>query len=137
MNRINSLFAVVVVLAVASVCHAQEKPALYVVSVGISKYHDKRFEHGVAYAAKDAQDFTSHFVAQRGKMFETVESKLLCDEQATRGRANVGSVVKLVNLETKREQTFKLVSATEVDPAQGKISIQSPVGCRDEPCHGR
>jgi transcription elongation factor GreA len=33
-----------------------------------------------------------------------------------------------VNLATNREQTFKLVSATEVNPAEGKISIQSPVG---------
>jgi transcription elongation GreA/GreB family factor len=44
------------------------------------------------------------------------------------GRANVGSVVKVLNVNADREQTFTLVSPTEVDPSAGKISIQSPMG---------
>ena len=44
------------------------------------------------------------------------------------GRANVGSTVKVLNMDQDREQIFQLVSPSEVDPAGGKISVQSPVG---------
>ena len=64
--------------------HAQDRPTLHMVSVGISKYQDRRFESGVAFAAKDAQDVAALFAGQRGKMFGRVESKLLTDRDATR-----------------------------------------------------
>ena len=44
------------------------------------------------------------------------------------GRTNVGSTVKVLNMDQDREQIFQLVSPSEVDPAGGKISVQSPVG---------
>jgi transcription elongation factor GreA len=40
----------------------------------------------------------------------------------------VGSVVKLLNVEHDREQEFTLVSPAEVDPSNGKISMESPIG---------
>ncbi len=36
--------------------------------------------------------------------------------------------MKLLNVSSSKEQTFHLVSPNEVDPAKGKISIESPVG---------
>jgi transcription elongation factor GreA len=36
--------------------------------------------------------------------------------------------VRVLNLKADREQTFHLVSPNEVDPSNGKISIESPVG---------
>lgn len=87
---------------------------------------DKDFrENAPLDAARDEQ---GQLEARIRDLESRLRNAVIIDEQAKRGRANVGSVVKLVNLETKREQTFKLVSATEVDPSQGKISIQSPVG---------
>ena len=44
------------------------------------------------------------------------------------GRTNVGSTVKVLNMDQDREQIFQLVRPSEVDPAGGKISVQSPVG---------
>jgi transcription elongation factor GreA len=53
---------------------------------------------------------------------------VIIDAGAKRGRANVGSVVKLLNIEQDREQEFTLVSPAEVDPRNGKISMESPIG---------
>lgn len=41
---------------------------------------------------------------------------------------HVGSTVTVVNRETGREATYKIVGSTEAAPAEGKISDESPVG---------
>ena len=41
---------------------------------------------------------------------------------------HVGSTVTVVNRETGREATYKIVGSTEASPAEGKISDESPVG---------
>lgn len=87
---------------------------------------DKDFrENAPLDAARDEQ---GQLEARIRDLESRLRNAVIIDEQAKGGRANVGSVVKLMNLATQREQTFTLVSATEVDPSQGKISIQSPVG---------
>lgn len=87
---------------------------------------DKDFrENAPLDAARDEQ---GQLEARIRDLENRLRNAVIIDEQAKGGRANVGSVVKLVNLDTSREQTFTLVSATEVNPSQGKISIQSPVG---------
>ena len=53
---------------------------------------------------------------------------VIIDPSQKQGRANVGSTVKLLNVNSSKEQVFHLVSPNEVDPAKGKISIESPVG---------
>ncbi len=87
---------------------------------------DKDFrENAPLDAARDEQ---GQLEARIRDLEGRLRNAVIIDEHAKGGRANVGSVVKLMNLDTSREQTFMLVSATEVDPSQGKISIQSPVG---------
>lgn len=87
---------------------------------------DKDFrENAPLDAARDEQ---GQLEAHIRDLETRLRNAVIIDEQAKGGLANVGSVVKLVNLDTSREQTFTLVSATEVNPALGKISIQSPVG---------
>jgi len=87
---------------------------------------DKDFrENAPLDAARDEQ---GQLEARIRDLENRLRNAVIIDEDAKGGRANVGSTVVLVNLATNREQTFKLVSATEVNPAEGKISIQSPVG---------
>jgi len=87
---------------------------------------DKDFrENAPLDAARDEQ---GQLEARIRDLESRLRNAVIIDEHAKGGRANVGSTVRLVNLDTKREQTFMLVSATEVDPSKGKISIQSPVG---------
>lgn len=47
------------------------------------------------------------------------------DEEGTVGRS---STVKIKNLETDQELTYRLVGFTQSDPLAGKISDESPVG---------
>ena len=47
------------------------------------------------------------------------------DEEGTVGRS---SIVKIKNVETGDEVTYRLVGFTQSDPLAGKISDESPVG---------
>jgi transcription elongation factor GreA len=87
---------------------------------------DKDFrENAPLDAARDEQ---AHLEARIRDIEERLRHAVIIDEEAKQGRANVGSVVTLLNVEQDTPQTFTLVSPTEVDPSAGKISVQSPVG---------
>jgi transcription elongation factor GreA len=87
---------------------------------------DKDFrENAPLDAARDEQ---GHLESRIRDIEQRLRRAVIIDRDAKRGRANVGSTVKLLNIERDREQVFMLVSPTEVDPAKGKISIESPVG---------
>ena len=59
-----------------------EKPALYLLAIGVSHYADAQFALG--YPAKDAHDFAAIYQAQQGKLFRKVSCKLLTDADASR-----------------------------------------------------
>ncbi|MFA7248826.1 MAG: transcription elongation factor GreA [Dehalococcoidia bacterium] len=87
---------------------------------------DKDFrENAPLDAARDEQ---AHLEARIRDLETRLRNAVIIDEESKGGRANVGSVVRLLNLKTDREQSFTLVSPTEVDPANGKISVASPMG---------
>ena len=87
---------------------------------------DKDFrENAPLDAARDQQ---AHLEARIRVIEDQLRHAVIIDPEAKRGRANVGSTVKVLNLDADREQTFQLVSPSEVDPPGGKISVESPVG---------
>jgi len=87
---------------------------------------DKDFrENAPLDAARDEQ---AHLEAKIRETEDRLRHAVIIDAEAKGGRANVGSVVKLLNIEHDREQEFTLVSEAEVDPTNGKISMQSPIG---------
>jgi transcription elongation factor GreA len=87
---------------------------------------DKDFrENAPLDAARDEQ---AHLEMRIRDLESKLRNAVIIDEDAKAGRANVGSVVVLLNLASQKEQEYTLVSPTEVDPKAGKISIQSPVG---------
>ena len=87
---------------------------------------DKDFrENAPLDAARDAQ---AHLEARIRDIEGRLRHAVIIDPNQKKGRANVGSTVKLLNVGSEREQVFQLVSPSEVDPANGKISIESPVG---------
>ena len=55
---------------------------LFVLAVGVSKY--ARREYSLALAAKDAADVDAVFKGNAGRLYSSVESRLLTDERATR-----------------------------------------------------
>ncbi|MSQ31000.1 MAG: transcription elongation factor GreA [Dehalococcoidia bacterium] len=87
---------------------------------------DKDFrENAPLDAARDEQ---GHLEARIRDLESRLRHAVIIDENAKHGRANVGSLVRLLNTATKKEQSFTLVSPNEVDPSKGKISIASPMG---------
>ncbi len=87
---------------------------------------DKDFrENAPLDAARDSQ---AHLEARIRDIEARLRHAVIIDPSQKHGRANVGSTVKLLNVASAKEQVFHLVSPNEVDPAKGKISIESPVG---------
>jgi transcription elongation factor GreA len=87
---------------------------------------DKDFrENAPLDAARDSQ---AHLEARIRAIEDQLRHAVIIDPDQKAGRANVGSTVRVLNLKADREQTFHLVSPNEVDPSNGKISVESPVG---------
>ncbi|MEE8444231.1 MAG: caspase family protein, partial [Alphaproteobacteria bacterium] len=66
----------------------QEKPRLYVLAVGVSKYRDPALR--LELAAKDAADFAAILERQEGRAFGTVRVRILRDGEATRKNLRQG-----------------------------------------------
>ena len=59
----------------------------------------------------------------------TLKNAVLIDEEGmTNEHVHVGSTVRLLNLRTDSEVTYKIVGSNEANPSEGKISDESPVG---------
>ncbi len=59
----------------------------------------------------------------------TLKNAVLIDEEGiSNEHIHVGSKFRIQNLNTGSEVTYKLVGSNEADPAEGKISDESPVG---------
>ncbi len=77
---------------------ANGKPGstLYVLSIGISKYKNVR---PLRYADKDALDMSNALRFQAGSLYDSVESYVLVNEEATRG--NIYSVINKISKKAK------------------------------------
>lgn len=60
------------------------RPRVYVVAVGVSEYQDAQLK--LEFPSKDATDFAQFMQAQQGRMYSTVEVRLVTDRQATRAK---------------------------------------------------
>ena len=59
----------------------------------------------------------------------TLKNAVIIDEEGiSNEHIHVGSKVKLLNLKTDSEVTYKIVGSNEANPSEGKISDESPVG---------
>jgi WD40 repeat protein len=63
----------------------QSKPRLYVLAVGVSEYQKPDLRLNLA--AKDALDFAGSWADQKGKLYSSVDVRMLTDAQAT--KANI------------------------------------------------
>ena len=81
-----------------------------------AEYHSAKEEQAMLHAKiKDVED-------------KIARSSILEEQDIDTSKAYMGATVKLLNLKSKREITYKLVSPVEADMANGKISTASPVG---------
>ncbi len=83
-------------------------------------------ENAEYHAAKEAQ---AHLHARiRDTEDKIARSEVIDDQDFDSDKAYVGSSVRVLNKNTKKEVTYQLVSPVEADMAAGKISTKSPVG---------
>jgi transcription elongation factor GreA len=80
-----------------------------------SEYHD----------AKNAQ---AHLETRIKRLQAMRRNAVVVEPGSTRGEAALGVAVTVRDLESRREATHTLVSASESDPANGRLSIDSPLG---------
>jgi transcription elongation factor GreA len=80
-----------------------------------SEYHD----------AKDAQ---AHLETRIQRLRERRRNAVVVDPGAGDGTVGIGVAVTVRDLDSGRESTHAIVSATEADPANGRLGIDSPLG---------
>lgn len=77
-------------------------------------------------AAKDAQ---GHLEARIAKLETTVGNARIVDESAVDdSTVRILSKVRVMNHKVKKEALYTIVAAAEASFAQGKISVDSPIG---------
>ena len=77
-------------------------------------------------AAKEEQGKIHTRIAELREMI--AHAKVIDESQIDESKISVGSIVVLYNVERAREFTYHIVGSYETDPANGKISDDSPVG---------
>ena len=77
-------------------------------------------------AAKDAQRDNETRIEEIEALLKNVE--VITEEDVSGDKVSIGAKVKVKNVDTKKEMTFKIVGTNEADSLAGKISNESPVG---------
>jgi transcription elongation factor GreA len=80
-----------------------------------SEYHD----------AKDAQ---AHLETRIQRLRERRRNAVVVEPSSADGTVGIGVAVTVRDLDSGREATHAIVSATESDPANGRLGIDSPLG---------
>ena len=80
-----------------------------------SEYHD----------AKNAQ---AHLETTIRRLRELRRNAVVVEPGAQAGAVSIGGEVTVRDLESGRETTYAIVSASESDPAGGRLGIDSPLG---------
>ena len=77
-------------------------------------------------AAKNEQ---AHLEKRMAELENKLSQASLIDEESmARDKVLIGAMVTMIDLDTKEESVYTLVSSEEADLAQSKISTSSPIG---------
>lgn len=76
--------------------------------------------------AKNEQAQVEVRIVQLEKILKN--AKIIDENEVTTDVVSVGSIVKLLHMESKEEVEYLIVGSTEADPDSFKISNESPVG---------
>jgi transcription elongation factor GreA len=82
-------------------------------------------ENAEYHAAKDAQ---AHLETKILQLREQLLTARVVEDSDTRDAVGFGSTVEVEDEATSRRNTYKLVSALEAAPSDGKLAFDSPVG---------
>ena len=99
------------------------KPRLFVLAIGVGDYQNQQVTNLGALPAKDARDFVEAIKRQQGRLYESVEVRLLTDAQATRD--NVVDALEWLQRQPRQfDVSMLFVSGHGVnDPAMGYLFL--------------
>ena len=83
-------------------------------------------ENAEYHAARERQSFVKARIGQLVDQLNKLNDLNMTD--IPDDKVGYGSSVTVVNVDTDDEVSFTFVSANEVNPAEGKISVSSPIG---------
>ncbi|MDI6600260.1 MAG: transcription elongation factor GreA [Thermoanaerobacteraceae bacterium] len=76
--------------------------------------------------AKNEQAFIEGRIAQIEQMLRN--AKVIDEDDVSIESANIGTTVRILDMESNEEDEYTLVSSAEADPMHNKISDESPIG---------
>ena len=76
--------------------------------------------------AKTEQGKTESRINELEEMLKHV--KVISDKEVKNDTVSVGNTVKVLDIDFDEELEYAIVGSTEADPAQGRVSDQSPIG---------
>lgn len=76
--------------------------------------------------AKNEQAFVEGRIKEIKHLIDN--AKVIKDDEVSNDEVNLGTTVRLHNLDEDSYITYKLVGTAEVDPLENKISNESPIG---------
>lgn len=77
-------------------------------------------------AAKEAQGLLELKISEKESVL--ANARILDESQVDTSKVAILTSVTIKNIKLGKEMTFKLVSESEADPKQQKISVSSPIG---------
>ena len=77
-------------------------------------------------AAKDEQRDIEARITELENILKNVE--VVVEDEVSSDKINIGCTVRILDLEYKEEETYKIVGSTEANSLKGKISNESPLG---------
>lgn len=77
-------------------------------------------------AAKEAQGLLEAKIKQLEA--DVMSARILSEDSVDTSKVSILTKVSILNMNTKKEITYKIVSEKEADLKQGKISVTSPIG---------
>ncbi len=94
--------------------------------IGKARAHGDIRENAEYKAAKEAQALNEKRIAELEDKLSS--SQILDETNMSKDEALIGATIKIRDVDSKEEFEYTLVSEIEADFAQGKISIDSPIG---------
>ena len=101
-----------------------ERPAI-IQAISIARDHGDLSENAEYHAAKEKQSFIEGRVADlEDKM---ARADIIDTSKLSGSTVKFGATVTIIDVETEKEATYKIVGEDEADVALGKVSITSPI----------
>lgn len=95
-------------------------------AIGEARAHGDVSENAEYDAAKEAQGLNEKRIAELE--YKLAHARIIDDEDIPKDQVLIGAKVALKDLDSQEVMEYILVSETEADYDEGKISITSPVG---------